>query len=229
MSHIPLICYILQLTLMTPVEEKAKAFLARLNSCGNIAVDSSYLRALFKDIVAAHWETSSNHGRLEPTVGCYTVRSESNPTGNLTVRMAYEVDPKNPNPIPSIVIDAGNVAIEKLVLANSASHNVLENTNKRSWMAATQISIVHRFVEPEDCLIAAQSTLEFIAGVSHELMRVLGLSLLEPKGMTTATQVESTPNKYFQVDVGVELKYNFTMSVNLESHRVKTLAATLDV
>lgn len=214
---------------MVPVEEKAKAFLARLQSCGNTAVDSTYLRALFKDIIAAHWETPSNHGRLEQYLGCYTVKSDSNPTGDLTVRMAYEIEPKNPNPIPSIIIDAGNVALEKLVLGNSASHEVLENVNKRSWMAATQITVQHRFDRPEDTLIAAQSTLEFIAGVSHDLMRELGLSLLEPKGMTTVIQRESTPNKYFQVDVGIELKYNFTMSINLESHRIKTIATSLDV
>jgi hypothetical protein len=212
---------------MTPVEEKAKAFLARLDSCTDVAVDSTYLRGLFKDIIAAHWETSSNHGRLEPSIGCYTVKSDSNPKGTLTVRMAYEIDKKNPNPIPSIVVDVGNVALNKLVIGNSVSHKEPENTNTRSWMAATQIAIQHRFVEPEDCLIAAQSTLEFLAGTSHELMRELNLSLLEPKGMTTVRQVESTPTKYFQVDVGVELQYNFTMSVNLESHRIKTIATSL--
>jgi hypothetical protein len=211
---------------MTPVEEKAKAFLARLNSCKDVAIDSTYLRGLFKGIVEAHWETSTNHGRLEPILGCYTVKSDSNPKGTLTVRMAYEIDKKNPNPLPSIVVDVGNVAINKLVLGNSVAHKDPENTNTRSWMAATQIAIQHRFIEPEDCLIAAQSTLEFLAGTSHELMRRLQLSILEPKGMTTVRQVESTPTKYFQVDVGLELQYNFTMSVNLESHRIKTLSNT---
>jgi hypothetical protein len=220
---------------MTELQEKIREFHCRVQECKNLPTDAYLLRGFFKNLIEMHWENGANHGRYQGQLGCYKIRTKENPKGDLTIKMNYEDDPQNPNPVPSIIIVAGNTSIQKQVIGNLADfradpktdNKLPSKTQIKGWMASCPMIFSHRWDNGEDALIAAQSTLEFLAGFQDDIMKTMGLSLCEPKGMSTPKKPEQGVTGYYQVDVGLDLQYNFTMSVASESHIVKTFASDL--
>jgi hypothetical protein len=215
--------------------EKTREFLCFLDSRCKGGWDAYSLRMLFKGLVEAHWEDGLNHGRYSSKLSCFKLSDKvAEGQTRLVVKIPYETDPNNPEPIPRIEVHVGGLTFEKRVLGNVSSAEGNRSPGKEdinhtltSWQANHDVVLVHIFENPETALLAAQSTLEFFAGVSGDLRDTCGFGLFEPIGCTAVKQVTKDPSAYFQVDVGLKLQYDFTVAINLESHRLKVLAADL--
>lgn len=213
---------------MTDFDVKTREFLTSLhNRCDQDPTDPYFLRTFFRGLVSAHWETASNHGRFSPLLGCHTLKTDVNIKGDLVVKMAYEFDAKNPTPVPSVNINVGDTTLKKHVLANLTDRDAKTGEKTHAWEAACPITFTHTFHDSETALIAAQSTFEFLAGVSHEVMRSLAGSLFEPIHFSAVKKTQPDPNPQFSVDVIFSLNYDMSMSINLESHRIKVIETNL--
>lgn len=215
---------------MTYDDENEKALECFEACCRKEPIDAFFLRKFFKTLISAHWENPKNHGRYSDLLSCYTLKSEANPNGVVTVKLSSDFDPKAPNPLPSIIVNLdGATTLEKKSIGNTVkSPNGYENFKERDeeskgWIASTRLTIAHKFEGADEAIIAATSTLEMFCGSQDIFLKKIGFSLFEPKGMTGAKMVDPQPTRYFQVDVVVELDYNLIMSVNIESPRIKTV------
>ncbi len=211
---------------MTPSYENAKATLCLGRECCEGPVDPVLIRKFFKQAIAAHWEDPNNHGRYSRELSCYNPRSEG---GNLSVLMAHEDISGEKISDPRIVVGVQSSHVDKKSLGNVSEVHVDGAHIETGWQINTDLGISHIFNDADVALIAAQSTFEFISGFHSMIMEVLGLNLLEPKAIEGPKIYTKHPQAYFQVDAVFLMNYNFYISVNIESHRLKIIAQDVTI
>jgi hypothetical protein len=210
---------------MTPEYEHARKALILGKACCEGPPDPVLIRRFFKQAILAHWEDSGNHGRYEPILSCYSPINEQG-QGNLNVLMSYEDNSGEKLTDPRIVIGIRKSDVEKKTIGNVNEVSEDGAHIGTSWQITSALVISHIFNDADVALSAAQSTLEFLAGFHTMLMEGLGLNSLEPKAIDDPKIYAGTkhPQTYFQVDVVFTMNYNFYISVNIESHRLKIIS-----
>lgn len=211
---------------MTPSYENARKTLCLSAACCEGPVDPVLIRKFFKQAVLAHWEDSGNHGRYEDILSCYSPITDGQPGGNLNIIASHEDTSGEKINDPRIIIALKNSTMDKKSLGNVTEVHSDGAHIDTSWQMNTPLVISHIFNDADVALTAAQSTFEFIAGFHTMIMEALGLNLLEPKGIDGPGIYPNTkhPQTYFQVDAVFFMNYNFHISVNIESHRLKIIA-----
>lgn len=215
---------------MTEQFEHARKTWCLSQQCCEGPVDPVLLRRFFKQAILAHWEDPNNHGRYSDVLGCYSPISETG-KGKLNVVLSYEDNLGEKIVDPRIVVGLKGSNILKKTLGNRNGVSDDGATIETAWQVDTNLVLTHIFQDADVALIAAQSTFEYLAGFHTAFMGCLGLSMMEPKQTTDPQIYPGTkhPQTYFQVDVTFALNYNFNISVNIESHRLKKVVADITI
>lgn len=195
-------------------------------ACAN-PVDAALLRKFFKTALKAHWEYPSNHGRYEEQLGCFSTDPASDQ--HVDIMLSYEEDRGKNNTYPRIIVSIGDSQVQKMGLGNIGGYSPDKASSENAWQVTTALNIQHMFRDPDLALIAAQSSFEFFAGFHKQFRDVLGLQTFEPVSISNEKRIRPHPNDHFRVDALFQLNYNFVITVNTESHRLKTVAHTTTI
>lgn len=207
---------------MTFNDENARLTLCLANKCCEGPVDPVLMRRFFKTAIKAHWENPTNHGRYEDVLGCYGL--DENSKMPLTIMVANEDMTGEKVSYPRIVLKVGDSNVQKHVLGNEGEYSADNASLETAWQIDTSIRVTHIFQDADVAYAAAQSTFEFLAAFSGEWRSVLGLQLFDPVSVSEEKIEKPIPEGYFRVDATFKLNYNFVITVNTESHRLKVIA-----
>lgn len=187
-------------------------------------LNGSNLRTIFLLLTRAHYSDSKNFGYLEEQLKCAVWSSEHSKSA-LEIDPSYQYDINRDNRKPGIYVGVDQPSQFSKVDLNSRQGNIPDNSGFFSGqLLRTAISFIHVFESADQALLAADCTASFFVGIKESLRNKLNLSSFEPISISPPALVEKTPERFFRVDVTFGISYNYSVLVNIESHRLKKFA-----
>lgn len=200
-----------------------------LNKCFTEPLTLSGLRRIFLLLVRAHYGDPDNFGNLKSSLQCLTYDPENPGTSPLTIELGSIVGSKLAAGRPAIYVDyPGDLKWVKSGIGNVAGHSFDNSETNLSWGVVAPIVISHVSDSIDLSLNMAESTAGLVLGLSQHLIETLNLSSLEAEGLNFPKPNPNAVERYYRVDLSLRVRYNFNMSVNLESHRLKKFALELN-
>jgi len=187
-------------------------------------LNGSNLRTIFLLMTRAHYSDSKNFGYLEEQLKCMVWSSEHSKSA-LEIDPSYQYDINRDNRKPGIYVGVDQPCQFSKVDINSRQGNIPDNSGFFSGqLLRTAISFIHVFESADQALLAADCTASFFVGVKESLRNKLNLSSFEPISISPPALIEKTPERFFRVDVTFGIAFNYSVLVNIESHRLKKFA-----
>ena len=200
----------------------------RLNECFGQPLTLTNLRAVILLVLRSHYADPNNFGDLKDALKCLTYDPDKPDDSSLGIELGSVFDTKNPGPGPGIYVDfSGQAEWKKKVLDNSAGYNDDNSLHKYVWLVETDMIISHLSDSIDLSLTMAESSTSLFLGLRPHLMQVLSLSSMEVKALSFPKPPEKDIERYFRVDLVLSFVFNFHMSVNFESHRLKKFSLEL--
>lgn len=203
--------------------------LRELHTCFGQPLTMARLRSVILLITRAHYGDPDNFGPLKDDLKCLKYDPENKEKGTMGIELGSVVDVKTAGILPpGIYIDFdGKCTWEKKVLNNLAGSSADNSVSNYAWLNRANIIVSHFSDSIDLSLTMAESTTSLFLGLRPHLMHMLDLNLLEVESLTFPKPSEKDVERYFQVDLNLSIVFNFNMSVNLESHRLKKFALEL--
>ena len=206
---------------MTNSEENTKKLLCYINEFCPKELNSVEILKFFQLLLAAHWEHADNHGQYAQYLSCIDNRG--------LVETTLDENPKGVKTVPKISIKLGEVKFEKAHLGDEKAESEDGNILTFGWGCSTQLIFNHRFETPGQTLIAAESTFEFLSAIANEVRQLLNLTTFLPVGISQPKKEKNQASDNFNLDIVFNISYNYYVSANLETHRIKVIASTISI
>lgn len=206
---------------MTESDENTKKLLCYLNEFCPTALDNVEILRFFQLLLAAHWETPSNHGNFESLLGC--IDSE----GLVTTQL--EDNPKTGKSAPKIKISIGESQFSKTNIGDVNTESFDGNEVTYGWICDTTLVFSHLFETPGLAFVAGSSSFEFLTAIANEVRQQLGLIHLQPVTIGTVKKEKNNAAENFNLDIVFKISYNYYVSANLETHRIKVIATNISI
>lgn len=184
-------------------------------------LNGSNLRTIFLLLTRAHYSDSKNFGYLEEQLKCMVWDSDHSKS-TLEIDPLYQYDINRDNRKPGIYVgNAQPFQFSKIDLA-SRQGNIADNSGFFSGhLVKSSMVFSHVFESPDQASLAADSTTSFFIGIKENLRSKLGLMSFEPQEITSPALLEKSPERFFRVDSTFVIAFNYSVLVNIESHRLK--------
>lgn len=187
-------------------------------------LNGSNLRTIFLLMTRAHYSDSKNFGYLEEQLKCMVWDPEHSKS-TIEIDPSYQYDINRDNRKPGIYVGVDQPCQFSKVDLNSRQGNIPDNSGFFSGqILRTAISFIHVFESADQALLAADCTASFFVGIKESLRNKLNLSSFEPISISPPALIEKTPERFFRVDVTFGISFNYSVLVNIESHRLKKFA-----
>lgn len=206
---------------MTDQEENTKRLLCYINKVCPQELDNIELLKFFQLLIAAHWESTSNHGRYETYLSCIGTKG--------LVTTTLDSNPKLTPTAPSIQIKIGDTKFTKAHIGDANGESADGNEVTFAWNTTSTITFSHLFETPGETQIAVASTLEFLCAIANEVRTLLGLTFFQPAGISTPKKEKNSGSDNFNLDIVFNISYNYYVSANLETHRIKVIASNISI
>jgi hypothetical protein len=207
------------------IDASAAALFQDFNDCLEKPLSSVALRRIFTSLLKVHWGDAHNFGEYEETLGCL-VYDDDPAASKLTILPAYVFDAEKTENFPGIFVGLG-INYKKTSLDNFAGQGEDLSDTYYSTLANVAMTISHVHRSADLAFSMAESTTAFLLGLRKPIMNRIGLMEMEPRGLSEAQPIQSKPERFFEVDLTINLTFNLGMTVNLESHRLKKFASYL--
>lgn len=202
--------------------------LSKLLHCMDEPLNGANLRTIFLLLTRAHFSDPANHGYLEETIGCFKY-DDDDKLSTLPVELSYVYDPEKTSPIPAVYVGMDQGMQFRRTDMDDKSATFSDNSGFESAkLAVTSLSIIHLARTMDQALLLAESSAAFYMGIRESLKLQLGLSSFDVLSLSPAALAGKAPERYFRVDLQCALAFNFVVSVNIESHRLKKFAISLE-
>lgn len=200
----------------------------QLFNCMSEPLNGSNLRTIFVLMTRAHYSDSKNFGYLEEQLKCMVWNPEHSKS-SLEIDPSFQYDMNRDNRKPGIYVGIDQPCQFSKIDLNSKQGTIPDNSGFFSGqLLRTAVSFIHVFESADQALLAADCTASFFVGVKDALRNRLNLSSFEPISISAPALIEKTPERFFRVDVTFGLSFNYSVLVNIESHRLKKIAIELD-
>ncbi len=187
-------------------------------------LNGSNLRTIFLLMTRAHYSDSKNFGYLEEQLKC-VVWDPDHSKSPLEIDPTYQYDINRDNRKPGIYVGVDQPSQFSKIDLNSRQGNLEDNSGFFSGqLLKTAISFIHVFESPDQALLAADCTTSFFVGIKEALRSKLNLSSFEPISISAPAAIEKAPERFFRVDSTFGIAFNYSVLVNIESHRLKKFA-----
>ena len=196
----------------------------QLFNCMGEPLNGSNLRTIFLLLTRAHYSDSKNFGYLEDQLKCMVWDAEHSKS-TIEIDPTYQFDINRDNRKPGIYVGVDQpFQFSKIDLASRQS-NIPDNSGFFSGqLVRSAVSFVHMFESADQALLAADCTTSFFVGIKDSLRNKLNLSSFEPISITAPALTEKSPERFFRVDSTFGISFNYSVLVNIESHRLKKFA-----
>lgn len=187
-------------------------------------LNGSNLRTIFLLLTRAHYSDSKNFGYLEEQLKCM-VWDADHSKSPLEIDPSYQYDINRDNRKPGIYVGVDQPSQFSKIDLNSRQGNLADNSGFFSGqLLRTSVGFIHVFESPDQALLAADCTASFFVGIKESLRNKLNLSSFEPISISAPALIEKAPERFFRVDVTFGISFNYSVLVNIESHRLKKFA-----
>ena len=187
-------------------------------------LNGSNLRTLFLLLTRAHYSDSKNYGYLEEQLKC-VIWSTDKSVSSIEIAESQNYDMNRDNKQPAIYVGMDRpFEFAKVDLASKQAH-IPDNSGYFSGqLVRASVGFIHVFETVDQALLAADCTASFFIGIKQALKDRLNLSSFEPISISPPALIEKSPERFFRVDVTFALAFNYSVLVNIESHRLKKFA-----
>lgn len=195
-----------------------------LFNCMSEPLNGSNLRTIFLLLTRAHYSDSKNFGYLEAQLKCMVWDSDHSKSA-IEIDPTYQYDINRDNRKPGIYVGVDQPFQFSKIDLNARQGNIQDNSGFFSGqIARSAVSFVHVFESPDQAVLAADCTTSFFVGVKESLRNKLNLSSFEPISISPPALIEKSPERFFRVDSTFGIAFNYSVLVNIESHRLKKFA-----
>lgn len=200
----------------------ASSLKCELDSCLTRPVTLSSLRTLLALLVKFHFSDGDNFGLYKEELECLTTQEGSK--GPVYFGVEHAFDPKNPSPRPAVWTTMEESKLNKVSIDNRAYRHA--DNSGAGYTKLQDVLFVFTSVhdQPEIALMMSESISDFFMGVRPHLMQTMNLSMLEVQSISKIRPINKVPERHFEVDVRLQVMFSSTISVNIESHRLKKFA-----
>ncbi len=204
----------------------AISFLSELGSCLSEPLTLVNLRAVMLLLTKAHYADANNFGVFAEELACVATDPDD-PKGKLSIVLDFIPSTKNPSPRPAIWVNLESCKFQKKVIDNRASY---ASDNSRTTYVKLQdvvFTFTHVHESVDIALMMAETTADFFSGIRPHIMGKLNLAMFEVLEIGKPKLPERAPERYFEVDVVIQMMFSSAITANIESHRLKKFALDL--
>lgn len=189
------------------------------------------LRRVFTYALQAHWGYPGNHPQmLEEELGCLRFSDDENEdiphNDRLAVAPVQTFDEKRP--FQGVYIGTREGYSMDVKSFDHVIENLPDNSgSKKGTHADTVVYFKHVHRNFDVAANMAESTAVFLMGLREQLKAhpQHGASWISRIGEPVL--IEKSPEKYYQCEVDMNLRFTFSAKVQLESHRLKDYMVSL--
>lgn len=201
----------------------AISYLNTLGCCLSEPLTLVNLRAIMLLLTKAHYSDVDNFGVFAEELACVATDPDDK-DGNLKILLDFIPSSKNPSPRPAIWVNLETCKYEKKALDNRSSFS---DDNSRTLYVKIQtvaFTLTHVHESVDIALMMAESTADFFSGMRPHLMSKLNIGMFEVLEVGKPKLADKAPERYFEVDVVIQMMFSSAITVNIESHRLKKFA-----
>ena len=180
------------------------------------------LRRIFLLLTRLHFSNPAHYGGLREVLKDL-IWTPDDKTSQMDVELLGVFDPKKTTQRPAAYVGFKGFKFGKGGVGNFAGEN--EEGSAQYLAHQTDTTLVIRCIAMTDDMAAAMadSVCAYFLGISILLYRQMHphLRLFDILGISDAVEVEQAPERAFQVDLTCAVNFNYILTINLESHRIK--------
>lgn len=195
-----------------------------LNGCMSEPLTLVNLRAIMLLLTKAHYSDADNFGVFAEELACLVAED---PKSNLNIGLDFIPSAKNPSPRPAIWVNLEGCKFVKKVMDNRSDGS--DDNSRTTYVKIQEVvfNLAHVHESVDIALMMAETTADFFAGIRPHLMGKLNISMFEVLEISKPKLTEQAPERYFEVDVVIQMMFSSTITTNIESHRLKKFALDL--
>ncbi len=180
------------------------------------------LRRIMLLLFREHYSDMSQFGAYRDLLGDLTYNDDPKKS-TLAVDLLHAYDPKKVSGDPSIFIGFQPFQFTKKGVDNYAGMNDDESVIYKT-MAAAGILIVRHCASASDmALLMGESSTNMLLGLQELLKNRLKLLGFDISTLSDPKMISPEPQRMFYCDLACQVSFNYTISVNMESHRLKKI------
>jgi hypothetical protein len=186
------------------------------------------LRRIFLLLLRFHYSDPDNYGDLKPLMGDLIYVDSEGDEGSLDIELLSIFDPRKRDPGPGIFVGFQPFTFKKPGVNYDAGTNNDGSAQYAVMTVDAQLIIKHISTLMDSTTIMGEATTAFLFGIRPMLMQRLCLRGFDIVSMTDAKQIEKAPDRTFECNVVININFDYVMTTNVESHRIKKVAAALN-
>jgi hypothetical protein len=200
----------------------------KLLSCMQDPMTIVNMRRIFLLMMRVHWSDSAHFGFFEEFLECDTYNYE-NPNEGLTVDLRETFNPENTDRFPGVFVGFYNgFTFEKKAIDDFHSRSDDRARTHRVKRSTGRLVVSHIHTSADIALSMAEIDAEFLFGIREALFNYLPIKGFDVTNIGEPVKVGESPQRFYRVEVVAELTADFAVTTNIESHRIKKIAATLN-
>ena len=192
------------------------------NDCIDSPLDMVMLRRIFLLLTRVHWGDAENHYQQPNPFDCL-VYSDEEKDSRLTVDLTDIYNEDETDNFPGVFVGfEGGFTLSKITQNyeavasddGSAEHRIV------SWKGRLVIKHVHQ--SADIAMAMADSTFAYMMALRSSLMSRFPIRQLDIVGVTDPQNIKpQNARRFFKVDLVSDVEFTATVSINMESHRIK--------
>lgn len=183
------------------------------------------LRRIFLLMMRLHFSDPANYGGLRPMLGDLRYREENS---DLSVELLSVFDPKNTDAAPGVYVGFQPFVFHKTGVNNYVGSSDDTSAQYFNMKCTTGLIVKHTAKTADLSSLLGEASAAFLFGLRPMLMARLCLLQFDIETLSDVKQKEKAPERVFESDLICTLAFNYAMTTNIESHRIKKIAATLN-
>ena len=192
-------------------------------SCIDKPLDMVLMRRIFLLLTRIHWSDGNNHYQEDVNFDCLEY-SDDPQESKLAVELTDVYDEDDTDNFPGIFVGFKNgYKLSKLMLNYDSSGSDDNSVERKlvSWKGQLALKHVHKSSDTATAM--ADSSFVFMMAVRETLMQHFPVRQMDFVGVSDPQKLDpEKSNRFFKVDLIIDIEFTVTVNINMESHRLKT-------
>ncbi len=181
------------------------------------------LRRIFLLLIREHYSNPEQYGDYKELLQGYKY-SDTEPQRTIDIDLMHTYDPEKLKSEPSIYVGFQPFAFAKRTVSNYAGHNEDESVKYYTMPTSGILLVRHVSTSGDNALMLGELTTNLLFGLHELLLRKLpGLLGFDIASLSDPRLISKAPQRQVMVDLACKIDFNYALSVNEESHRLKKI------
>ena len=202
----------------------AQDFFNRLDT----QLDVINMRRIFLLMMRLHYSDAGNYGSYADDLsGLIWHERDDSP---LLVDLLHVYNWDRPSPRPALYVGFDSYDFKSSGINSDSGENEDGSQEYKTKIVSTNLILRHVAAGADVCQLMAENSVSFLEGTRPFLLNRLrnsGLLKFDASKIGEVQLREKSPDRHFTVDAICPLAFNFVITTNIESHRIKKFALAL--